>query len=811
MAAMPPSPGKGTLGFGVFELDLETGELHKSGHKIPLRPQAAKVLAVLASQPTHLITREQLKNQIWGPDTFVDFEHGLNLCVRQIRAALGDDAEKPSYIETLPRRGYRFIAPVDLSANGHTQPFASASPNGAAGKVQSKALGSESGVTQNRFEAPGRLWRRTMALCGILVLIALAVSSFLYLRRDTVHALTNKDAVVLADFSNTTGEPVFDSTLKEAMAVSLEQSEFLAVLSDGRVVQTLKEMKRDPNERITQEIAREICLRTSGKALLAGSIASLGGHYLVQLKATSCQSGDVLGRAEADATSREKVLDALAQAAATLRTRLGESLSSVQKNDRRLEEVTTASLEALQAYSEGVRVFERKGAPAAIPFFNRAVELDPEFAAAYLYQAYSYFNAGQESLADESLKRAYELRDRAIEPERDLISAEYYLSITGEIPKAIGLLQLLVREHPQNGLAHLQLGHAYITLGDWEKAVSESRQATDLLPEEIIGYAQLGCSSRALGQLNEAQEVFEKAVARNPEIIFPHVNLYYQAFLRNDPVEMQRQRDWARGKPLFEAAFLADEAETRAYFGKLNAARALLRAADAAALHDADKGDAAAVRAFSALNEALLGNAPQARRGARAALSLYSNRTVHFFGATALVQAGDSAGAQKLMDILNKEAPLDTVVQNYQLPILRAQIALRKGDPDRALELLEIARPFELGGGDFVSPLYAAYVRGQAYLAADDGTSAGTEFQKILDHRGLMVADLTGALAHLYLGRARALEARKIVGTESQKARAEARTAYQDFLTLWKEADPDTPILQQARREYAQLQSERSH
>ena len=809
MVAMPPSPGNGMVSFGVFELDLQTGELHKSGHKLPLRPQAAKVLIMLATRASQLVTREELNDHIWGHDTFVDFEHGLNLCIQQIRAALDDDANTPRYIETLPRRGYRFIAPVTHNAGGHAQTVAATEASIAEIQAQSEASILPSDVREPPTLPPWqkRPWPLWVTLLGALALIGLCAGGFSYFWRGKVHALTNKDAVVLADFTNTTGEPVFDNTLKEALAVSLEQSPFLTVLSDARVVQTLKEMKRDPGERLTPEMAREVCLRSSSKALLTGSIASIGSHYVLQLKATTCQSGDVLGRAEAEAASREKVLKTLGQAAASLRSRLGESLGSVQKYDRPLEEVTTASLEALQAYSEGVRTFERKGPPAAIPFFKRAVELDPEFAAAYLYLAFSSGNAGQENLANESMKRAYELRDRAIQPERDLITSQYYLFITGEVPKAVEQLQLLIQEHPHNGLAHLQLGGAYIGLGQWEKAVTESREAVDLLPEEMIGYAQLGYSYRALGRMDEAQAVFEEAVARNPEIIFPHVNLYYQAFLRNDSAGMQRQRDWATGKPLYEAAFLMNETETQVYYGHLAKARALSKAADAAALRAANTSDAAAFRAWFAQNEALMGNAPQARRGAQAALALLSNSSVKFFAATALAQAGDSAGAQKLMGALNKESPLDTLVQNHQHSILRAQIALNKGDIQRTLELLEMAKPYELGGGDEVRPLYAAYVRGQAYLAAGDGAAAAAEFQKILDHRGLMAADLTGALAHLYLGRARALQARSSQGPLAEQARAQAGTAYQDFLTLWKDADPDIPILRQAKAEYAQLQS----
>lgn len=651
--------------------------------------------------------------------------------------------------------------------------------------------------------------RRPITLLTLLVVLVSSIVVFFYVRARQATRITEKDAVVLADFTNTTGEPVFDHTLKEALATSLEQSPFVNVLSDLRVSETLTEMKRDLGVPITADIAREICLRTSCKAVLTGSIAALGSHYAVQLKATNCLSGDVLARADAEAKSRETVLNVLSQASTSLRSSLGETLHSVQKHQQPLEEATTSSLEALQAYSDGVRISRQRGESAGVPFFQSAVEIDPQFAAAYLYLSLSYHRTGQESLSIESLKRAYELQNRTIQPERYLISALYYALVTGETLKTIDQLQLLVNEYPRNhraSLAHHLLGAAYSNLGQWDQALGESREAVRLVPDDIAAYANLGRSYMALGRLDEAEMVFNNGLAHAPDSWPMHGNLYYIGFLKNDSAKMQRQRDWVKDKPLFEAWFLGIESESQFYYGHTKQARVFIRAAESALLRNQTISGAAETYASYALQQALLGNAREARQAAQVALRWNSKR-VHFLAATALAEAGDSVSATRLAASLSKEAPVDTHVQKYQIPILRAQIAIKEGHPQRAIELLETTKPYELGSsGDLVAPLYAAYIRGQAYLAAGDGSAAAAEFQKIVEHRGLVLAHITGALAHLYIGRARALQARSSQGSTAEEPRRQARTAYEEFLTLWKDADPDIPILHQAKAEYARLQ-----
>ena len=648
----------------------------------------------------------------------------------------------------------------------------------------------------------------------IVALLALATTAFAYyVHHQHQVRITEKDVIVLADFTNATGEPVFDHTLREALALGLEQSPFLKVLPDPRMNQTLKEMKRSTGDGINSELGREICLRTSSKALLTGGIAAIGSHYALQLKATNCQTGDVLGRAEGEAESREKVLQALRLAAASLRSRLGESLASVQKYDRPLEEVTTPSLDALQAYSEGVNMWRLKGASAATPLAKRAIELDPDFASAYILLSASYDSLGQSDLAKESLQHAFKLRNRVTEPEKHFISANYYADITGELPKAVDEMQLLINEYPRHSLARGLLAGDYMALGQWPQAEALVREQLRLRKSGFFGptevgvqcYFCLGGTYVALGRLDDAQAVLNEGFALNADSVDIRWGLYLLAFAKNDTALRQQQLDWATGKPQIEGDFLCAEGDVQAYQGHLSKARGFSRAGEAALVRDENREYASLCRAAAALREARLGSKMRARQAATAALALSKSKKVRVWTAAALLEAGDSAAARQQMDALNREAPLDTLVQNYWLPVLRAQIEMQTGHVQQALDLLQPATTYELGGA-YGSALYAAYVRGQAYLASGDGPAAAVEFQKILDRPGLVLNDPIGVLAHLYLGRARALEADCTQGPAAEKARAQARTAYQDFLTLWKDADPDIPILIQAKAEFARLQ-----
>jgi tetratricopeptide (TPR) repeat protein len=626
----------------------------------------------------------------------------------------------------------------------------------------------------------------------------------IYLRtRSTTSELTDKDVIVIADFANTTGDPVFDSTLKEALAVDLEQSPFLNVLSDRKLSETLKLMGKASGERVTRDVGREVCMRTASKALLAGSIAGLGSHYAIGLKAVNCRTGDVLGAAEAEAESREKILQTLGQAAATLRGKLGESLSSVQKFDKPLDEATTPSLEALQAYTEGDRLAREKGDTDALPFLKRAVELDPNFARAFASLGVRYNNLGQASLAIENVRKAYGLRDRVSEREKYYIACTYFTLVTGELEKAIQQYELWIQNYPRDYVAATNLGVNYFTLGQFERAAAVTREALQLEPNSILGYNNLGVAYFSMNRLDEAKSTFDEALARKLDGVYLRQSIYYLEFLRKDAAGMQQQFAWAMGKPGAEDILLSAESDTQADYGHLQKARQLSAQAEESAKRNDFKETAAFWQGNEALREVEFGNAADGLRQAREALALAPGRDVKVEAALALARSGDVDAAGKLADALNQEFPLDTLMQNYWLPTVQAAIELQRHDSTKAIETLKASIPYELADPPPFSAgtMYPVYLRGEAYLYsrnanAGNGALAAVEFQKILDHPGVTVNFPLSALSHLGLGRARALSGDF----------AGARTAYQDFFALWKDADSEIPILKQAKAEYAKLQ-----
>jgi eukaryotic-like serine/threonine-protein kinase len=635
----------------------------------------------------------------------------------------------------------------------------------------------------------------------ILVPAALIVAAMLgagfYWRSRQSAKLTEKDTIVLADFANLTGDAVFDGTLKQALAANLGQSPFLNVLSDIKVTSTLRLMGRSPTDRITEEVAREICLRTGSKALLGGSIASMGSHFAIGLKAVNCQTGDALGTAEAEADSREKVLQALGEAATSLRGNLGESLASVQKFDKPLQQATTSSLEALQAYSEGRRLQYTNGDAAALPFYKRAVELDPNFAGAYAALATRYINLGQASLAIENYKKAYDLRERVSEREKYYISATYYSSVTGEIEKSNQEYELWIQNYPRDDLPYANLGNNLQDLGQWEKGAAEARETLRLEPNDAIAFSNLGECYLALNRLDEAKETFRQVRTRKLDDPFLRLFMYYLAFLQEDAAGMQEQVVSLMGKPGAEDAMLSAESDSEAYHGRLRKAREFSEKAVESAKRNDAKETAAIWQVNAALREAEFGNSTEARNLAAAALALAPGRDVQLLSAMVSSRVGDATPAAKVVDKLNEDFPVSTILQYYWLPTIRAEIELSRGNPVKAIELLQAASPYEMGAAPQLNfaTMYPIYVRGQAYLLARQSKEAVAEFQKFLDHRGIVLNFPLGALARLGLGRAYALSGDT----------AKARSAYQDFLGLWKDADPDIPILKQAKAEYAKL------
>ena len=648
--------------------------------------------------------------------------------------------------------------------------------------------------------AEQRAGRWKILVPAAVVLVAALVAGSLYFRSRHAALLTEKDTIVLADFNNTTGDAVFDDTLKQALAVDLGQSPFLNILSEDKVSQTLQEMTHSPNERLTQGLAREVCQRAGSKAYLAGSIATLGTQYVIGLEALNCASGDVLAREQVTATGKEQVLPALGQAAAKLRNEVGESLSSVQKFDVPLEQATTNSLEALKAYTLGVNTAREKGDAEAIPFDKRAIELDPNFALAYEGLGVDYYNLNQPSLGADYLKKAFDLRDRVTEREKFHITALYYAVATGELEKSNQSYELWKQAYPRDDVPPGNLGTNHMILGQYEKAATETRESLRLELNSVISYENLGQIYLALNRFDEARTTTDEALGRKLEAIPLHVNLYGLAFFQGNAAAMKQQADWAVGKPGAEDQMFSFESDTEALSGRLGKARELSRQAVESARRSDEKEPASLWQANAAIRDALFGNAEAARQNAAASVALApGSRDAEAQAALAYALAGDATHAQSLADDIAKRFPQDTVVQSVWLPTIHAQIETVHKNSARSIELLQAAAPYELGmlsGSAVNSCLYPVYVRAEAYLSAQQGQLAVAEFQKILDHRGLLWNCATGALAQLGLARAYAV----------QGDTAKAKAAYQDFLALWKDADPNIPTLIAAKSEYAKLQ-----
>jgi eukaryotic-like serine/threonine-protein kinase len=632
---------------------------------------------------------------------------------------------------------------------------------------------------------------------GLLVALLVGIN---YSRLRQSYRLTERDTLVLADFTNTTGDAVFNDTLKTALTVSLRQSPFLNVLSDDKSSETLKLMTRLPDTILTPELSREVCLRTGSKAYIAGTIAALGTEYVLGLKAVNCQSGEILAQQQITASAKEKVLDGLGHVASRLRGELGESLATVQEFDIPLEQATTHSLEALSQYTTGLRVQEQQGDVASIPFCKRAIELDPNFAIAYNCLAKSYSNLAEYGLASESMQKAYNLRARASELERYSISANYYFTVTGELDKANRTFEEWAHAYPRDIHPLLALALNHNLVGEYEQAVAELQEALRINPDASSCYLNLMANYAALNRVKDATATYNAALSRKLDHPLLHVNLYGVAFLRGDTAEMQRQLIWITGKAGLEDLLLSTQSDTEAYAGRFHIARDLSRqAADSASRND-KKETAAEWLLNAALREAETGSPQKARAQISTAMSLASSRDVRVLAALALARSGDAARAKTMADEVSRIAPANTLLNCYWLPAIRATLEVNRHHPDNAIRLLQAASPCELGepnpqvqvGGT----LYPAYVRGQAYLENGQGQQAVAEFQKLLDRRGVVQNFVLGALGHLELGRA-------YLATGDT---AGARTQYQEFLKLWKDADPDIPILKQAKVEYAKLQ-----
>jgi serine/threonine protein kinase/Tfp pilus assembly protein PilF len=632
-------------------------------------------------------------------------------------------------------------------------------------------------------------------------LILAAGGLLFWQQRGQARLLGAKDTIVLADFTNSTGDPVFDETLHRGLAIQLEQSPFLSMVSDEAIQKTLGLMGKKADERLTLEIAREICERTGSAAVLNGSIASLGSKYVLGLRAKNCWTGTVLDEEQVQADKKEDVLNVLSQIAVKFRTKVGESLATVRQHNTPLEEATTTSLEALKAYSAGFKHLNAHSDPAAsAPLFQRAVEIDPKFAVAHAALGFTYGLLGQAGVSAESNRRAYGLRDRASDRERFFITATYETQVTGDLEKAQQTCELWLQTYPREGPPHGVLGaFVYPTLGKYDKGIEIARQLVDIDPNFAVGYLQLAFNNQFAGHLAEAENALQRASARKLEVPELAAQRYDIAFLKGDATGMKREEILAESAA--NDLVVARQGFVLAYSGRLKEAKSMAQRAADLNHEPGQRGKKALFEIGPALWDAFFGNVSAARKSAAAALDLALDRDVEYGAAFALALSGESARSRALAKDLETRFPEDTAARDFYLPAIRALLELNGGEPSKAIGLLEVSRPVDRGvppsvAPAFIGPFYTVYVRGLAHLAAHHGPEAATEFQKILDGRNIVVSDPVGALAHLQIGRALVLSGDK----------TKAKTAYQDFLTLWKDADADIPILKQAKTEFAKLQ-----
>src|SRR5271157_2047751 len=747
--AWTPGQAHDTIKFGEdFELDLRAYQLRRSGRVVKLEPTPMELLLFLIEHRGELITRDQIVEKIWGKDVFLDTDNSINGAIRKIRQALRDNPEQPRFLQTVTGKGYRFIAPLIEPETKEQQE--DTNPSHAAPAVEA---------------GPTRLGRRWKIVAAGLAVLAVCIVGLVWAYSRRTPKLTDKDTIVLGDFANSTGDPVFDGTLRQGLAVQLEQSPFLSVISDDRIQQMLKLMDKPADARLAPEISREICERTASAAVLDGSIASLGNEYVLTLRAKDCRSGDVLDEEQVQAARKEDVLNALSQIASRFRTRVGESLSTVKGHDTPLAEATTPSLEALKAYSAGWQVSYSSGAAAAVPFFSRAIEIDPNFASAYAALGRMYGDIGESILSAKNTSKAYRLRDRASDQEKFFISVTYDLQVTGNLEKAQQACDVWIQTYPRAWLPHALLsGGFYPQLGKYEEAVEETKTALGIDPDFAIGYANLAISYVSIGRTAEAENTLQQAFERKLEIPDFSVLRYAIAFLKDDKKGMEREAE-SREKPGVDDWMANSEGFVSAYSGQLEEARKMSRRAADLARKAVRRETEALYETDAAVREALFGNISTARHRAVDALELAKSKDVGYGAAFALALAGDSSQSQALTEDLSRRFPEDTRVQFVYALTLRALLALNRGQPSKAVELLQTSIPYEggiptEGGSEFLlgaGNLYPAYVRGLASLAAHHGAEAAAEFQKILDHRGLVICDPVGALAHLQLGRTYAL------------------------------------------------------
>jgi DNA-binding winged helix-turn-helix (wHTH) protein/predicted Zn-dependent protease len=796
--------------FGLLEFDTAQRLLFRGDELAPLSRKAAEILAVLVENQGQLVEKEYLMRRVW-PDSFVE-ESNLAVHISQLRKTLAEEGGD-CRIETIPRRGYRLTGTLER-VDARSAPPPEAANLEMEGVQSAPGAGMEEGPIQGAVGLPDGTGARSRgrrmagwAAAGLAFGVA-AVILAVGLRIRQKGAQTpaanpaggsgsevsgpagEKDRIVLGPFANSTGEAVFDVTVREAMMIELEQSPFLSLVSDERMGQSLRMMGKPAQTPLTPELSRELCQRNDGAAVVDGRIAQLGTQYVLGVRAVNCRTGDHLFDLQTTAAGKELVLKALGDLSGQLRTRLGESLSTVQKFDAPIEEATTSSLEALQAYSLGRETMVEKGESAeCVPFFQRAIRLDPGFAIAYAALGNAYANLGETGSAAASIRKAYELSAHVGEHERLYIEAHYYQFVTGDLTKASRTYEVWSATFPNDEAPKTNLAAIYSDLGKFDRSLELAKEAVRIASHDGQSYANLANAYISMGKPDEVNAVAEQAISKNLDSSRLRLYLYDAAFLQQNSAGMQKQMAWASGEPGVEDAFLGDQADDLAASGQLARARELTGRAVTAARRDDEKETAAGYELDEALREAEFGNDAEARRAAEAALALATDRDSEYGAAVALALGGAEDRAESLARELDQEFPEDTLVQYLYLPAIRGAIAVRQKDSSRSLGALEAARPYELGVAGGLLPIY---LRGLAYLEARDGAKAEVEFQKIVDHPGVVLNAPIGPLARLQMGRA----------CLAQGKSEQAKAAYEDFLNRWMTGDADIPILREARAEY---------